>query len=291
MQVLKPEQQLCEVEPRLIFSELLHLSEVEEHLTTSAQVHHKEELGSALKAPVEFGYERMADLFHYGPLVYDWLDFLLSSQFIFPHDLHGIQSTSVLLTDNDDPREGTTTDHFDLLKIVPRCLVVSLSLSESKLSEVGPQHLAILKHRQWPIVLRKPIIQTFPHIEGLKSNYEFLLEFDVLGNGGHALLTSVSSEVMDDFQILLLVSRFPILGLFGVLLLISLFLEYLVVLTTDLGLQPAAGVVWIILELDLKFYILFNENLDKFTLFIFIYQSALIHRLSKGALLFVELLH
>ena len=122
VQVLKAEQKLREVEPSLVFSELLHFTQVEEHLSSRAEIHDEEEFGSGLEAPVEFGHKRMRYLFHNGSLVDHWLDLLLSRQFVLPHDLHGIQPTSVLLAHYDHPRESTSPNHLYLLKVMPRGL-------------------------------------------------------------------------------------------------------------------------------------------------------------------------
>ena len=45
VEVFKTEQELRKVESSLIFRELLDFSQVEEHFTTSAQIHHEEQLG------------------------------------------------------------------------------------------------------------------------------------------------------------------------------------------------------------------------------------------------------
>lgn len=78
VQVFKPEQQLCEVEPSLILCKLLHLTQMEEHLASSTQVHHEEELCLRLEGPIQLYDKWMVDLLHYPPLIDDWFHFLLS---------------------------------------------------------------------------------------------------------------------------------------------------------------------------------------------------------------------
>ena len=49
MKVFKSEEQLSKVKSSLVLSELLHLAEVEEHLSTGAEINDKEQLGLGLK--------------------------------------------------------------------------------------------------------------------------------------------------------------------------------------------------------------------------------------------------
>ena len=49
MKVFKSEEQLSKVKSSLVLSELLHLAEVEEHLSTGTEIHDKEQLSLRLK--------------------------------------------------------------------------------------------------------------------------------------------------------------------------------------------------------------------------------------------------
>ena len=70
------------------------------------------------------------------------------------------------------------------------------------------KHLAILEHRERPIVLSQPVVEAFSLVEGLESHNELLFEFDVLGYGRHSLLSGVPPEIVDDLQVLFLIHGF-----------------------------------------------------------------------------------
>jgi hypothetical protein len=133
----------------LILCELLDLAEVEEHLSSRAEVHDKEELCLGLKGPVKLYYEGMIQLLHDHALIDDWLDLLFSGELVLPHDLHGVKTPRVLLPHEDDSTEGTSANHLDLLKVMTSHLLTALgALSESQLGEVSSKKLSILKHME-----------------------------------------------------------------------------------------------------------------------------------------------
>lgn len=72
---------------------------MKEHLATGAKIHNKEQLGFRLKRPIELDYERVVESFHDLSFVDYGFDLLFSGQLILSHDLHGIETTSVLLSD------------------------------------------------------------------------------------------------------------------------------------------------------------------------------------------------
>lgn len=96
---------------------------MKEHLSSSADVHDKEELGAALERPVKLHDEGMVQLLHDVPFVDNRFDFVLSEQFVLLHDLHGIEPACVLLPDKDDSAEGSSANHLDLFKVVSACFV------------------------------------------------------------------------------------------------------------------------------------------------------------------------
>ena len=96
----------------------------------------------------------MIEFLHDLPFVDDGLDLLLSGQLVLSHDLHGVETTGVLLSDEDDPTEGTSSDHFYLFEVMAGHLKLGiLFLSESQFGEMGPEELAIVKAFQGPIIL------------------------------------------------------------------------------------------------------------------------------------------
>lgn len=96
----------------------------------------------------------MIEFLHDLSFVDDGLDLLLSGQLVLSHDLHGVETTGVLLSDEDDPTEGTSSDDFYLFEVMAGHLKLGiLFLSESQFGEMGPEELAIVKAFQGPIIL------------------------------------------------------------------------------------------------------------------------------------------
>ena len=140
MEVLKSKDQLCEIELGLVLGELLDFAEVEEHFSTCAQVHDEEEFSLRLEGPVKLDNEGVVQLLHDLALVENRLHFLLSLEFVLPHDLHGVESSSVFLSREDNSAEGSSSDDLDLLKIVSSHLVLSLGIfSEGQLGEMSTE--------------------------------------------------------------------------------------------------------------------------------------------------------
>ena len=88
----------------------------------------------------------MIQFFHDLSFVDYRFDLLLSGQLVLSHDLHSVETTGILLPDKDDPTEGTSSDDFDLFKVMAGDLKLGiLFLSKSQFGEMGPEELAIVK--------------------------------------------------------------------------------------------------------------------------------------------------
>jgi len=87
----------------------------------------------------------MIQFFHDLSLIDDGLDLLFSSQLVLSHDLHGIETTGILLSNKNNPTEGTSANDFDLLEVMASNLKLCiLFLSECQFGKMGPEELAIV---------------------------------------------------------------------------------------------------------------------------------------------------
>ena len=146
MQILKSEKQLRKIKSSLLLGEFLYLSQMEEHFTTSTEVHHEKKLCFGLEGPIQFYNEWMIYFLHDLAFIDNWFDFLLARQLVLAHDLHRVQSPRILLPNQDHPTECTSTDYLDLFKIMAsdlELLVSKSTLSESKLCKVSTQKFIV----------------------------------------------------------------------------------------------------------------------------------------------------
>jgi hypothetical protein len=70
----------------------------------------------------------MVQFFHNLSLVDNGLNLLFSGQFILAHDLHGVKSTCIFFSNQDDPGECSPSNDFDLLKVMPGHFQITLSI-------------------------------------------------------------------------------------------------------------------------------------------------------------------
>ena len=148
MQMLKAEKELSHVELGLLFSKLLDFSKMEEHLTSSAEVHYKEKFSFALKRPIQLDDERMIKFLHDLSFNLNLLNFLTFQKLILAHDFHGIQASSILFSDQDDSAEGSSANDLKLLEIVSCNLELLCIWSKSQFCKVCSEVLSVLEDIQ-----------------------------------------------------------------------------------------------------------------------------------------------
>lgn len=198
VQVLKRQQELCEVKLGIVLRESEDSSKVEKHFAASADVEHEEKFFFALETPVKLDDEGVVNLLEDASLVEHRLDLFVAYHLFLFHYFHGIQSARVLFTYQHHSAEGTSAYYLYLLEIVSRRLGVKLLvLCEVEFCKVCSQEFAILKHADRPIVLRQPIIKCLPSIACFECDNDLLLEFDVLVNKTNPLLPGLPPILVD----------------------------------------------------------------------------------------------
>lgn len=110
---------------------------------------------------------------------------------------------------------------------------------------MSTQKLIVIKCTQRPIVLRKPIVERFSHIERLQCDNKLLFELNMLINCAHTLFTRVTPKFVNELEVLRRLVRFHVGSLVValrlhrkllLLLLVSLLFKHLVVFSDYLGL-------------------------------------------------------
>ena len=96
----------------------------------------------------------MVELLHYQSLIDNRFYFLLSHQLVLSHDLHGIQTTRILFSHKNDSTEGTTSNNFYLLEVMPSHFQVSFCvLGEVQFGKVSTQEFTIFEDAYGSVIL------------------------------------------------------------------------------------------------------------------------------------------